>query len=99
MIESIDNDGSGQVEFSEFMTILKGHKKAYSRPEMSQKFIQTEFKDIMRGKHKQIKSDQNIPLNFILRNYKRQIILSKPKLAILNKRSCQKYRDKRRIEV
>jgi hypothetical protein len=58
------------------MTILKGHKKAYSRPEINQQFIQTEFKDIMRGTHKEINSNQDIPLNFILRNYKRQIILS-----------------------
>lgn len=78
IIESIDKDGSGQVEFSEFMMILKGHKKAYSRPEPNQKFIQTEFKDIMRGTHKEINTGEDISLNFVLRNYKRKIILSTP---------------------
>lgn len=77
MIEAIDYDGSGQVEFSEFLKILKGHKKAYSRPELNQKFIQTEFKEIMRGTHKNIKMDQDMSLNMILRNYKRKIILSR----------------------
>ena len=77
MIESIDDDGSGQVEFPEFMTILKGHKKAYKRPEANQKFVQTEFREIIRGTHKKIKTDQDTSLNLILRNYKRKIILSK----------------------
>lgn len=81
IIESIDNDQSGQVEFAEFLTILKGHKKAYSPPEPNQQFIQTEFRDIMRGTHKEINPDQDASLNFVLRNYKRKIFLSRARLT------------------
>lgn len=67
MIEKVDADGSGQVEFEEFLTIIKDQDGDDKDADQMTKF----FKDLVNGKI----GKQGISVQVVINQLKRQKLL------------------------
>ena len=76
IVSEMDEDGSGEIEFEEFLALLKGPSKAYSNAGDTHRNVHNTLKQIMNGTHKITNGDEETPLSITLQNLQRTIILS-----------------------
>lgn len=75
IVETVDEDGSEQIEFEEFLGIIKGGKKnkAGGKDDGSGAIYHF-FKDLTNGKMK-IDGNENIPFSLFISSQRRRKIL------------------------
>ena len=67
MIDSVDEDGSGMIEFDEFLLIIKNSDKANDKTAKINKF----FKDVSNN----VLGSKDLSFNIIVQNIRRQYMM------------------------
>lgn len=99
IVQSVDDDGSEQIEFTEFLKIIKGGSKSAkerSVPKQEREdnngAIHQFFKDLTSGKM-QVKGNENVPFSLFITSHRRKQILN----SMMENDNDQKKKDGEKI--
>lgn len=95
----MDDDGSEQIEFTEFLKIIKGGSKSTKQLAVAKKerednngAIHQFFKDLTSGKM-QVKGNENVPFSLFITSHRRKQILN----SMMENDNDQKKKDGEKI--